>query len=155
MKLAHQRTDYIKSGMGVIFKIRAKGVYTLTFTMEDEIMATQTRRTAEMHNAPDMTWQGAFSLEQRETMIRVAAYYRYAQRGYTPGHELDDWFEAEAALERITPESVEFQPDIEVQQSSVHGARKDDALKRIIKQHPQKAIPQIESVEPENAPFKE
>jgi len=118
-------------------------------------MTTQTRRTIEPHNALDMTWRGAFSLEQRERMIREAAYYRYVQRGYTPGHELDDWFEAEAALEHMTHEFAEFPPDIGLQQSSVHGARKDDELKRIIRQHPQKAIPQIESVEPENAPFKE
>ena len=41
---------------------------------------------------------------------------------------------------------------------SIHaGVRESgiDELKRIIKQHPQKAIPQIESVEPENAPFRE
>ena len=118
-------------------------------------MATQTRRTVEQHNAPDITWRGAFSLEQREKMIREAAYYRYAQRGYTPGHELDDWYEAEAALEHMTDEFAEFPPDIEMQQSGVHGARKDDELKRAVRQHPQKAIPQIESVEPENAPFKE
>jgi hypothetical protein len=42
-----------------------------------------------------------------------------------------------------------------MQQSGVHGARKDDELKRTVKQHPQKAIPQIESVEPEKAPFRE
>ena len=118
-------------------------------------MAKQAHTSVESHNAPGVTWRGAFSLEQREKMIREAAYYRYAQRGYTPGHELDDWIEAEAALENMTDEFAEFPPNIEVQQSSLHGARQDDELKRIIKQHPQKAIPQIESVEPENAPFKE
>lgn len=118
-------------------------------------MAKQTDTPAESRNAPAVTWRGAFSLEQREKMIREAAYYRYAQRGYTPGHELDDWIEAEAALENMTDEFADFPPDIEVQQSSLHGARQDDELKRIIKQHPRKAIPQIESVEPENAPFKE
>ena len=102
-----------------------------------------------------MATQTRTPVEQREEMIREAAYYRYAQRGYTPGHELDDWYEAEAELEHMTHEFAEFPPDIEMQQSSVHGARKDDELKRIVRQHPQKAIPQIESVEPKNAPFKE
>ncbi|MCL5061548.1 MAG: DUF2934 domain-containing protein [Candidatus Thermoplasmatota archaeon] len=88
-------------------------------------------------------------------MIREAAYSRYARRGYAPGHDLDDWLAAEAEIERIAPEPPEFPPDLEVQQSSVHGAGKDDELKRIIRQHPQKAIPQIESVEPEKAPFRE
>ena len=118
-------------------------------------MARQKRTPLERGSAADITWRGAFSLEQREAMIREAAYYQFAKRGYAPGHDLDDWLAAEAELERRTPESPEFPPDTEVQQSSVHGAGKDEELKRIIKQHPQKAIPQIESVEPENAPFKE
>ena len=100
------------------------------------------------------------SVEQREAMIREAAYYHYAQRGYAPGHDLDDWLAAEAELERYMseqPESelTEFPPDIAMQQSSVHGAGKDEELKRIVRQHPQKAIPQIESMEPTKAPFKE
>ena len=100
------------------------------------------------------------AVARREAMIREAAYYHYAQRGYAPGHDLDDWLAAEAELERIASEQAasefaEFPPDTEMQQSSVHGAGKDEELKRIIKQHPQKAIPQIESVSPEKAPFKE
>jgi len=118
-------------------------------------MAKQTRTPINQQSDPDITWRGAFSLEQRETMIREAAYSHYAKRGHTPGHDLDDWLAAEAELERRTPGSAEFPPDMDVQQSSVHGARKDDEMKRIIRQHPQKGIPQIEGIEPENAPFKE
>lgn len=41
----------------------------------------------------------------REEWIRVAAYYRAERRGFVPGHELDDWVEAEAALpHRDAPE---------------------------------------------------
>jgi len=29
-------------------------------------------------------------------MIAVAAYFRAEQRGFAPGDELDDWFQAEA-----------------------------------------------------------
>jgi hypothetical protein len=118
-------------------------------------MAKQTRAPVDARNDPDISWRGAFSLEQREAMIRDAAYYHYAKRGYAPGHELEDWLAAEAEIERIAPESPSFAPDAEVQQSSLHGAGKDDELKRIVRQHPQKGISQIESVEPENAPFKE
>jgi len=118
-------------------------------------MAQQTRTSLDPRSDPDMTWRGAFSLEQREAMIRDAAYFHFAQRGYTHGHDLEDWLAAEAEIERIAFASPEFPPDIAMQQSSVHGAHTDDELKRIIKQHPQKAIPQIESVEPESAPFKE
>jgi len=123
--------------------------------MEDENMAKQTRAAVDPGNDPDMNWRGAFSLEQREAMIRDAAYYHYAQRGYAHGHDLEDWLAAEAEIERIVTASPEFPPDTAVQQSSTHGARTDDELKRIVRQHPQRAIPQIESVEPEQAPFRE
>jgi hypothetical protein len=123
--------------------------------MEDENMAKQTRTAVDPGNDPDITWRGTFSLEQREAMIRDAAYYHFAKRGYAPGHDLEDWLAAEAEIERIAPAAPEFPPDAAVQQSSAHGARTDDELKRIIRQHPQKAIPQIESVEPDKAPFKE
>lgn len=116
-------------------------------------MARQTGRPA---NSQETTfWQGAFDPDQREAMIRDAAYYHYTKRGYTPGHDFDDWLAAEAEIERRMAESSEFPPGTAMQQSSVHGAGMDDELKRIVRQHPQRAIPQIESVEPENAPFKE
>jgi len=118
-------------------------------------MANPTRAASDPRTAPDITWRGAFSLEQREAMIRDAAYYHYAKRGYAPGHELDDWLAAEAEIERIAPESPAFAADADVQQSGLHGAGRDEELKRIVRQHPQKAIPQIESVEPDQAPFRE
>ncbi|MHB1214526.1 MAG: DUF2934 domain-containing protein [Thiobacillus sp.] len=118
-------------------------------------MAKQTRKAVDPQRNPDITWRGGFSLEQREAMIRDAAYYRYQRRGHTPGHDLDDWLAAESELEGIAPGAPEFPSDTEMHQSSTHGARKDDELKRIARQHPQKGIPQIEGIEPENAPFKE
>jgi Protein of unknown function (DUF2934) len=36
----------------------------------------------------------------RRTLIAEAAYYRAERRGFAPGHELDDWLEAEAELAR-------------------------------------------------------
>lgn len=33
-------------------------------------------------------------------LIAEAAYYRAERRGFAPGHELDDWLEAEAELAR-------------------------------------------------------
>lgn len=117
-------------------------------------MAKQKRSPAIPQSGPDIAWR-AYSLEQREVMIRDAAYYHYAKRGYAPGHELDDWLAAEAEIERKTEEAAEFPPDTAMQQSSAHGARMDDELKRIVRQHPQTGIPQIESVEPKQAPFKE
>jgi hypothetical protein len=127
--------------------------------MEDAPMARGTRTPADQSAKPGVTWRGAFSLEQREAMIREAAYYRCLQRGFAPGHDLEDWLAAEAELEHGTPApqpagSAEFPPELEVQQSSVHGAGADDELKRIIRQHPQKGIPQVEGIEPKEAPLK-
>jgi hypothetical protein len=123
--------------------------------MEGETMSKRTSRGADPRSDAGITWRGSFSLEQREAMIRDAAYFRYAGRGYAPGHELDDWLAAETEIERMASAAEEFPPDAVLQQSGVHGAGKDDELKRIVRQHPQKAIPQIESVEPDQAPFRE
>jgi hypothetical protein len=35
---------------------------------------------------------------EREQMIAQAAYYRAQKRNFAPGHELEDWLEAEAEL---------------------------------------------------------
>jgi hypothetical protein len=52
------------------------------------------------------------------------------------------------------PEPAES-PDIEVQQSNVRSPAKQEQLKRLIKQHPQREIPLVESIEPAEAPPKE
>lgn len=109
-----------------------------------------------IHNLPS---QVNIDSAQRELMIREAAYFRYVQRGYEPGHDIDDWIAAEAELfseesVRQPPESTETM-DLNVQESAVHGFGQDDVLKRIVRQHPRKGIPQVESVDPEDAPPKE
>jgi hypothetical protein len=91
----------------------------LLFNPGGQIMAKQTRTPANPQGDPDITWRGAFTLEQREAMIRDAAYFHYAKRGYAPGHELEDWLAAEAEIERGMAESEEFPPGTEVQQSGV------------------------------------
>ncbi|MHB1141700.1 MAG: DUF2934 domain-containing protein [Sulfuricaulis sp.] len=40
------------------------------------------------------------SAEERERMIAVNAYYCAEHRGFAPGHELEDWCEAEAEIDR-------------------------------------------------------
>src|SRR5574340_343660 len=92
--------------------------------------------------------EGTISPSQRENMIREAAYFRYVQHGSVLGHDLDDWLTAEAELfggeaERQPPELVEA-AEFGMQESGVHGFWEDDALKRIVKQHPRKGIPQVE-----------
>lgn len=39
------------------------------------------------------------AIERRE-MIAAAAYFRAQKRGFDPGHELEDWFTAEAEFAR-------------------------------------------------------
>ncbi|MCU0806207.1 MAG: DUF2934 domain-containing protein [Burkholderiales bacterium] len=39
--------------------------------------------------------------EARAQMIAEAAYYRAEARGFEPGRELDDWFEAEMQIDRL------------------------------------------------------
>lgn len=119
-------------------------------------MTRQASTPVSQSGRPDITWHGSISLEQRENMIREAAYFRAMQRGYTPGHDLEDWLAAEAEVERGGPVEELVEPStLEMQQSGVHGAAGDDELKRITKQHPRKGIPQIDSIEPQEAPLKE
>ncbi|MCC7200479.1 MAG: DUF2934 domain-containing protein [Gammaproteobacteria bacterium] len=37
----------------------------------------------------------------RAEMIRTTAYYIAEQRDFEPGHELDDWCEAERAVDEV------------------------------------------------------
>lgn len=107
--------------------------------------------------------QGGISPEQREHMVREAAYFQYMQRGAGAGRDLDDWLAAEAELFG-TPEEQTFEQQalepvditgLELQKSGAHGAWQDDALKRIVKRNPQKGIPQIESIDAPEAPPRE
>lgn len=102
--------------------------------------------------APNVTWHGYHTVEERETMIREAAYFRYLEHGCCDGHDVEDWLEAEVEIDHGAAESIQALPDYEMQQSSRHGPASDDKLKRAVKQHPRKAIPQVESVEPAEAP---
>jgi Protein of unknown function (DUF2934) len=38
------------------------------------------------------------NLADRDIRIAELAYYKAESRGFEPGHELDDWFEAELML---------------------------------------------------------
>ena len=51
------------------------------------------KKTVAQHDAGDA---GAL----REEQIRLRAYERYLARGGTPGHDVEDWLQAELDLER-------------------------------------------------------
>jgi hypothetical protein len=38
---------------------------------------------------------------ERESMIRLYAYYLAEHRGFAPGHEIEDWLTAERQLQTI------------------------------------------------------
>ncbi len=39
--------------------------------------------------------------QEREKMIATTAYLRAEQRGFAPGHEQEDWLQAEAEVDRL------------------------------------------------------
>ncbi|MBI4292585.1 MAG: DUF2934 domain-containing protein [Betaproteobacteria bacterium] len=85
--------------------------------------------------------------EERLRMIREVAYSFYERRGFVQGRDLEDWLEAEAHVDRMlfrrqTPESIEaMEPDL--QQSTGRSIIRDEKLKRILKQHPQRDVPKF------------
>jgi len=107
------------------------------------------------------------SAEARQRMIREAAYFRYAQRGFEHGHDLDDWLAAEADVERSTrrrppPEREMPRPAVRLAQDAAgepgmqHGGPQgpagDDARKRVIRGRSEREIPRAESLTPDEAP---
>ena len=91
-------------------------------------------------------------MTEREARIREAAYNRYAEGGFEHGHDLEDWLEAEA---EIDSEKWEFEIESGMQQGGTVGPAEDETLKRMIKRHPQKEIPLVEGIAPEEAPTRE
>jgi hypothetical protein len=41
------------------------------------------------------------AVKSREELIAEIAYFRAKERGFAPGHELDDWLAAEAEVQRM------------------------------------------------------
>ncbi len=46
-----------------------------------------------------ITRQADFDRDSRHQKIGLAAYYKAERRGFAPGHELDDWLEAEQEID--------------------------------------------------------
>jgi hypothetical protein len=49
----------------------------------------------------------------------------------------------------------EWFDDVDVQASGARSVARQEQLKRIVKQHPQRDIPKVESVDPNEAPSRE
>jgi len=50
---------------------------------------------------PDDDGEIVLSREQRHEMVAVAAYLRAERRGFSPGREMEDWYEAAAAVDAL------------------------------------------------------
>jgi hypothetical protein len=51
---------------------------------------------------PSMPRQSAELMQQRHRQIAELAYYKAQQRGFEPGHELEDWLAAEAEVDKAS-----------------------------------------------------
>jgi hypothetical protein len=60
-----------------------------------------TARAPRLRKATATDAQAVVTLEDRRRMIEAAAYFRAERRGFEPGHELADWFAAEAEVDLI------------------------------------------------------
>ena len=46
-------------------------------------------------------YSGGIDLEEFRDMVATDAYYRAEKRGFEPGHEIDDWLEAEKEISKL------------------------------------------------------
>lgn len=60
--------------------------------MAEEPLAEVTRTKLQEREIPSFS-------ESREARIAEAAYWRAEKRGFQPGHELDDWLDAERSVD--------------------------------------------------------
>ena len=124
---------------------------------------------------PDQPFvEGAYDVvspDLRHRMISEAAYRRYVERGYADGYDLDDWLSAETEVDHVlvnrraaaSMAAPDAESDAEVEELRETGGHEgrprgivhDEAMKRIIRQHPQRNIPRVESIDPDEAPSKE
>jgi hypothetical protein len=64
---------------------------------------SNTRRAARPRKPPPVVMPPPTTLtpEARRTLIAEGAYLRAERRGFAPGHETDDWLEAEAEVDAL------------------------------------------------------
>ena len=84
-------------------KERRKAPRKLTSTSKPDNGAAAPRKPTSEQRAvplPSSSARAEVSAEEIRQLIAEAAYYRAKQRGFQPGHELDDWVQAEAEVTR-------------------------------------------------------
>ena len=60
--------------------------------------SARSRKTA--FNVPSQTAPAKLSPEEVYKLIQESAYFKAKARGFAPGHEVQDWIEAEAEVRR-------------------------------------------------------
>ncbi|HUX24476.1 MAG TPA: DUF2934 domain-containing protein [Burkholderiales bacterium] len=87
------------------------------------------------------------NIEERQRLIEEVAYARFARRGFIHGRDLDDWLAAEAHVDSIISgrrdRGSSEAPEPELQQSGGRSIARDERMKRIVRQHPQRDEPKI------------
>jgi hypothetical protein len=63
--------------------------------------AVQRKRLQAGGEAPRANSHTELTPEERNRMVATAAYRRAEQRGFEPGHELEDWLAAEAEIKSL------------------------------------------------------
>jgi hypothetical protein len=64
---------------------------------------TATRKATKKSTSPSKPGTSSIDItpEERWKMIAVAAYHKAEKRGFAPGHELQDWAEAEKEIDKL------------------------------------------------------
>lgn len=108
---------------------------------------------------PSAARQWNISPSERERIIAENAYYRAEHRGFSPGHEAEDWLAAEEQFERLGRRSAPRGTDTVMEQGAGQGGKlgpaEDQALKRSLKARAAREISRVEGIEPDKAPRKE
>lgn len=82
-------------------KIAAKK--TVTKKTAVSAKKTATRKATKKSTSPSKPGTSSIDItpEERWKMIAVAAYHKAEKRGFAPGHELQDWAEAEKEIDKL------------------------------------------------------
>jgi Protein of unknown function (DUF2934) len=77
----------------------------------DQSAVTMNQNTDQSEPVPEVRLLGSLHpLPSREERIAISAYWRAAKRQFEPGHELDDWLEAEREIGSDNPNDAAQNP---------------------------------------------
>jgi hypothetical protein len=87
---------------GTTSERRTQDSQVLRSSFDTEPFESDETAKAERSQAPKVTFVGEQLIyKDRDARIAEAAYLRAAQRGFSPGYELDDWLAAEREIDAL------------------------------------------------------